>query len=674
MKQRRPGRMQGPLRKPGTNGSIMVMESKLKEVLKMMHRLESHGQMLAKNIKSTKKLIEQVLRLKLAQKVPLKIGKHIAIALRDGFPTILFFPSWDMIRVINTCKTATEERMVVQRECAAIRAAISEGDNDYCHMNMFSHMLGNKFYVTLAYELAHDSNNKARDTSYIHPCTSTQYNDRSPLYDKDSTKPPSESGIFGEGSSSSTSSDSSLGSGQGLAKKMKHNDEQEDAEMHLCQRQNTKTADWLWDHALKADPKNESFELITLNTLVMTVKECSTFLSGGSVSPEMLKETITSTVALDEKEKNRFRVIVGPMDMSYSCFTMSAVHLGQRHWQQGLQGCSDDPNGGAQHSARLYAGIPPCQKGSDCSNEEPMDAASLCEPLLEEVNFGNRIIFSFMGWPHEQGKVQLPIEILSRRVRIQQGIVKTKALIYSFNWYQSLISLLGLTACRDHVRTQTPTEEYDKNEHKNAQATNALLSALSPSEFKQVDGIKSAKEIWNTLRNVHEGIDGVHESKVEILKGQLERFVLKPKLTPSEMYDQLSKIVNEIKRLGCKDMTNSYVVKKMLRAITPRNSTGLTPKRQDIALKAVKEAKVDKGCASQAEDDMTLFVRRLGKYMKRSGFFKGGPSKSSFGKSSGRRSSRKYFECGETGHFIAECPKLDDDKERFCLAKLIINL
>ncbi|CAN6214941.1 unnamed protein product [Urochloa humidicola] len=52
----------------------------------------------------------------------------------------------DMIRSIRACKTAAEERAVVRRECAAIRAAISEGDQDYRHRNMaklmFIHMLG----------------------------------------------------------------------------------------------------------------------------------------------------------------------------------------------------------------------------------------------------------------------------------------------------------------------------------------------------------------------------------------------------------------------------------------------------------------------------------------------------------------------------------------------------
>ncbi|XP_019421654.1 PREDICTED: AP-1 complex subunit gamma-2-like [Lupinus angustifolius] len=52
----------------------------------------------------------------------------------------------DMIRAIRACKTASEERAVVRKECAAIRASINENDQDYRHRNlaklMFIHMLG----------------------------------------------------------------------------------------------------------------------------------------------------------------------------------------------------------------------------------------------------------------------------------------------------------------------------------------------------------------------------------------------------------------------------------------------------------------------------------------------------------------------------------------------------
>ncbi|KAJ9554535.1 hypothetical protein OSB04_018580 [Centaurea solstitialis] len=51
-----------------------------------------------------------------------------------------------MIRSIRACKTAAEERAVVRKECASIRAAISDNDQTFRHRNlaklMFIHMLG----------------------------------------------------------------------------------------------------------------------------------------------------------------------------------------------------------------------------------------------------------------------------------------------------------------------------------------------------------------------------------------------------------------------------------------------------------------------------------------------------------------------------------------------------
>nr|KAJ0200541.1 hypothetical protein LSAT_V11C600306430 [Lactuca sativa] len=52
----------------------------------------------------------------------------------------------DMIRAIRACKTDAEEHAIVRKECASIRASVSDNDNDYRHRNlaklMFIHMLG----------------------------------------------------------------------------------------------------------------------------------------------------------------------------------------------------------------------------------------------------------------------------------------------------------------------------------------------------------------------------------------------------------------------------------------------------------------------------------------------------------------------------------------------------
>merc|ERR1719386_354773 len=52
----------------------------------------------------------------------------------------------ELIRNIRSCKTKAEERAVVLRECASIRTAFKDGDNQYRHRNvaklLFIHMMG----------------------------------------------------------------------------------------------------------------------------------------------------------------------------------------------------------------------------------------------------------------------------------------------------------------------------------------------------------------------------------------------------------------------------------------------------------------------------------------------------------------------------------------------------
>ena len=59
--------------------------------------------------------------------------------------------------------------------------------------------------------------------------------------------------------------------------------------------------------------------------------------------------------------------------------------------------------------------------------------------------------------------------------------------------------------------------------HFNSQATTILLTSLSREEYNKVQGLKSAKEIWDVLKTAHEG-DEV--TKMETIEGELGRFIL----------------------------------------------------------------------------------------------------------------------------------------------------
>ena len=61
---------------------------------------------------------------------------------------------------------------------------------------------------------------------------------------------------------------------------------------------------------------------------------------------------------------------------------------------------------------------------------------------------------------------------------------------------------------------------------------------------------------------------------------------------------------------------------------------------------------------------MALFVKKFGKFMRRSGFFKGGSSKHYSNKSSGRHSARVCYVCKEPEHFIADCPHINEEKKK----------
>ena len=68
-------------------------------------------------------------------------------------------------------------------------------------------------------------------------------------------------------------------------------------------------------------------------------------------------------------------------------------------------------------------------------------------------------------------------------------------------------------------REITPEEVH--NLHQNAQAIALLVLSLAPDEFRKVNGIRSAKKIWDTLKLSFEGDKSVRKGNIELLYGEL---------------------------------------------------------------------------------------------------------------------------------------------------------
>jgi hypothetical protein len=69
------------------------------------------------------------------------------------------------------------------------------------------------------------------------------------------------------------------------------------------------------------------------------------------------------------------------------------------------------------------------------------------------------------------------------------------------------------------------TDEVAQIEHFNSQATTILLASLSREEYNKVQGLKSAKEIWDLLKTAHEGDELTKITKRETIEGASVVFV-----------------------------------------------------------------------------------------------------------------------------------------------------
>jgi hypothetical protein len=243
-------------------------------------------------------------------------------------------------------------------------------------------------------------------------------------------------------------------------------------------------------------------------------------------------------------------------------------------------------------------------------------------------------------------------------------------------------------------------EDYDSNEvaqirHFNSQATTILLASLCREEYNKVQVLKSAKEIWDILKTVHEGDEVTKITKRETIEGELSRFVLNQGEEPQAMYNRLKTFVNQVRNLGSTKWDDHEMVKVILRSLVFHNPTQVqlirgdpryklmcpeeaigkfvsfelmikgskhivdleqgstsTPEVQPVAFKATKEKKEESTSsrlpidASKLDnEEMALIIKRFRQILKQR---------------RGKDYKRVCYKCSKPGHFIAKCPMSSD--------------
>jgi hypothetical protein len=214
-----------------------------------------------------------------------------------------------------------------------------------------------------------------------------------------------------------------------------------------------------------------------------------------------------------------------------------------------------------------------------------------------------------------------------------------------------------------------------------------------------MQGLKSAKEIWDVLKTAHEGDEVTKITKRETIEGELGHFVLNQGEEPQAMYNRLKTLVNQVRNLGSTKWDDHEMVKVILRSLVFCNPTQVqlihgdpryklmspeqvigkfvsfelmikgsnsiinlehggtsTPEVQPIAFKATEEMREEPTSsrlpidASKLDnEEMTLIIKSFRQILKerREKDYK-------------PRSKRVCYKCGKPGHFIAKCPMSSD--------------
>ena len=221
----------------------------------------------------------------------------------------------------------------------------------------------------------------------------------------------------------------------------------------------------------------------------------------------------------------------------------------------------------------------------------------------------------------------------------------------------------------------------------NAQACDILFNGLCPEEFNKISRLENAKEIWDTLIDMHEGTDSVKESKLDVLQSQLDKFKMKDGEGVAEMYSRLALITNEIAGLGSEEMTDRFIIKKILRALDGKYDTVCTliqmmPNYKDLkptevigrivahemslkgneklhnkssgAYKASCEAPTSSSEKQTFNEELSLMVKNFNKFYKSRSKERSSKSRSYNEKRSSSR-ERNCYNCGRPGHYSNEC-------------------
>ncbi|KAK2422681.1 gag-protease polyprotein [Trifolium repens] len=243
-------------------------------------------------------------------------------------------------------------------------------------------------------------------------------------------------------------------------------------------------------------------------------------------------------------------------------------------------------------------------------------------------------------------------------------------------------------------KIQSSWDDDDKKKVFNdKKAINILQSALSMNKFFRISQCQTAKEIWDTLVETHEGTVEVKRSRLTTLSQEYELFRMQPGDSILNMPKRFVHLTNHLKALG-KTLTNDELNLKVLRSLTREWQPKVTAisekkslskmssatlfgklqeyetelgrlekhenqdkKSKSIALKVDSKEIEEEDDLEEDENFMHLVKRLIEFFINYSNLVK---KKNFFDKNEASTSTQNVtcYECGKQGHIKTDCPRL----------------
>ncbi|KAJ1253611.1 hypothetical protein BS78_K226800 [Paspalum vaginatum] len=212
----------------------------------------------------------------------------------------------------------------------------------------------------------------------------------------------------------------------------------------------------------------------------------------------------------------------------------------------------------------------------------------------------------------------------------------------------------------------------------NAKAVIFLFSGLGPIDYERVSHLETARKIWSLLSGHHEGTATIKGHLVETYRREYENFIQKPGESIDDLIGRFQLIINKLRVNSSPERipyTNHQLAVKLLYALdrklkatevdyklrdslactgskslalaSPSSEAATKPQLHNFSFSALMSV-TEEQLASHRDDEVCLVSSRFHRaYDNR------------MSKKRGERP--KCFECGEVGHFIAECPNKQND-------------